>query len=122
MTIQEEYSPFVERYASLKPLDRVSFRTLHAMLGIVTEAGEFADAIKKTLAYGKPLDEVNLDEECGDLLWYVQLYLNGRGKTIDQILQQNMMKLRQRYGSSFNSDAALTRDLASERKTLEDNG
>jgi NTP pyrophosphatase (non-canonical NTP hydrolase) len=45
----------------------------HACLGIVTEVGELCDQIKRNLAYGAPLDEVNLVEECGDVTWYVAL-------------------------------------------------
>jgi len=44
---------------------------LHAAMGICTESGEFFDPIKKHLMYGKPLDEENMREELGDLLWYI---------------------------------------------------
>jgi len=44
---------------------------LHMNLGITTEVGEFLDVIKKNLAYGKPLDIVNLGEEISDMAWYI---------------------------------------------------
>jgi NTP pyrophosphatase (non-canonical NTP hydrolase) len=44
---------------------------LHMNLGITTEVGEFLDVIKKNLAYGKPLDVVNLGEELADMAWYI---------------------------------------------------
>jgi len=44
---------------------------LHMNLGITTEVGEFLDVIKKNLAYGKPLDIVNLGEELADMAWYI---------------------------------------------------
>ena len=44
---------------------------LHMNLGITTEVGEFLDVIKKNLAYGKPLDVVNLGEEIADMAWYI---------------------------------------------------
>lgn len=40
-------------------------------LGILTEIGELADIFKKNLAYGKPMDYVNLGEELADVCWYV---------------------------------------------------
>ena len=46
---------------------------LHAGIGLATEAGEFLDAIKKHIFYGKKLDTVNLAEEGGDTLWYLAL-------------------------------------------------
>jgi NTP pyrophosphatase (non-canonical NTP hydrolase) len=52
---------------------------LHAILGIASESGEIVDVYKKQFAYGKPMDLINLDEEFGDLLWYIQLYANARG-------------------------------------------
>jgi NTP pyrophosphatase (non-canonical NTP hydrolase) len=46
---------------------------LHAQLGIASEAGELADAIKKEYAYEQSLDKENVEEELGDLLWYISL-------------------------------------------------
>lgn len=43
----------------------------HMNLGVITEIGEFLDPIKKNLAYGKPLDVVNLGEELADIAWYI---------------------------------------------------
>jgi NTP pyrophosphatase (non-canonical NTP hydrolase) len=42
-------------------------RIEHAIMGLVTEAGELMDAIKKAKIYGKDLDLVNLVEELGDV-------------------------------------------------------
>jgi NTP pyrophosphatase (non-canonical NTP hydrolase) len=44
---------------------------LHMKLGVITEFGEFLDMIKKHIAYGKPLDYVNLQEEIADIIWYL---------------------------------------------------
>lgn len=45
----------------------------HASLGLISEVGEMADMLKRSLAYGKAFDPVNLVEESGDVLWYVVL-------------------------------------------------
>lgn len=92
---------------------------IHAAMGLVTEAGEFMDAFKKALFYGKNPDYVNLDEEIGDILWYVAIYLNARGITFEQIMQQNIDKLRARYPEKFTSEHAINRDLDAEREALE---
>ena len=43
----------------------------HMGLGIVGEIGEIVDQLKKAYIYGKPLDQVNIVEEVGDVAWYV---------------------------------------------------
>lgn len=91
----------------------------HAAFGLVTEAAEFADVMKKQLFYGKAPDLTNLDEEIGDILWYVAIYLNARGKTFEQIFDQNNAKLKTRFPDKFTEFNALNRDLDAERKVLE---
>ena len=40
-------------------------RLLHAGIGLATESGEFLDALKKHLFYGKELDKINLGRRLG---------------------------------------------------------
>ena len=42
---------------------------VHAAMGLVTESGEFLDAIKKHMFYNKPLDKANLKEELDKCVW-----------------------------------------------------
>ena len=74
---------------------------LHAMLGIVTEAGEFTDAIKKNLIYNKPLDRTNMVEELGDLTWYIGLAIMALGSTWGEVFEANIRKLAARYPERF---------------------
>ena len=104
--------------AVLIRLDK-SARLLHAGMGMATEAGEFVDSLKKTIFYGKPLDEVNLIEEMGDLLWYVGLACDALGVPIELVMDRVVSKLEQRYPEKFTDEAALNRDLEAERKALE---
>lgn len=99
-----------------------NYDILHAAMGLVTEAGEFMDAFKKALFYGKNPDYIDLDEEIGDILWYVAIYLNARGLTFEQVMQQNIDKLRVRYPEKFTSEQAVNRDLNAEREALEQGG
>lgn len=93
--------------------------TLHALMGICTEAGEMMDQLKKHLIYGKPLDTVNLMEEGGDLHWYEGLLYRAIDKSFGEAMAHNIAKLRARYGDKFTEEAALNRDLDAERKALE---
>jgi len=94
-------------------------RLLHAALGLTTESGEFADAIKKNIFYGEKLDSVNLQEELGDLLWYIVIGANAIGVSLEEIAAKNIAKLKVRYPDKFKESKAIDRDLDSERETLE---
>lgn len=92
---------------------------LHAVIGISTEGGELLDAFKKSIFYGKPLDVVNLDEEMGDVLWYIAIYAKARGTTFEALAERIVKKLQARYPEKFTSEHALNRNLEVERKILE---
>lgn len=96
-------------------------RLLHAAFGIVTEAGELADAFKKDLFYAgaKPIDYVNIQEELGDLFWYMALACDALGISFEDVWKQNIAKLRKRYPVKFEPEQAANRDLAGERAVLE---
>lgn len=57
----------------VEPIEGLDSRMLHGLMGMCTEAGEFIDALKRHLYYGKELDTVNLLEEVGDLCWYLAI-------------------------------------------------
>jgi NTP pyrophosphatase (non-canonical NTP hydrolase) len=96
-------------------------RELHAILGKLTEIGELADAFKKHIFYGKPLDLPNVHEEIGDGFWYDALLLDSTGGNWDRVQDRNIAKLKARYPDKFTEDNAINRDLDNERKVLEDN-
>lgn len=100
-------------------LDAVGPRLIHASMGLVTEAAEFQDALKKSLFYGKPLDTTNLKEEMGDLLWYLALAMDALETDFDAEQDRVIRKLKARYPSKFDNELAENRDLATERKILE---
>lgn len=96
-----------------------SARMLHYVLGVGTEAGELQDAVKRWVAYNKPLDVVNVKEELGDLLWYMARICDELGLTFEECMARNIEKLRTRYPNKFTEQAALNRNLEAERKVLE---
>jgi NTP pyrophosphatase (non-canonical NTP hydrolase) len=99
--------------------DEKTIRLLHATLGLSTEAGEMLDVLKKHIFYGKPIDEVNLIEEVGDVLWYLSVALDALSSSYSESMTLNIAKLRKRYGEKFSSERAITRNLEAERKILE---
>ena len=105
--------------------DDCLLRILHGAIGVVTEAGEFFDAIKKHVFYGAELDLVNLGEEMGDLMWYLAVIADALKTKTDidfpDWLQRNIEKLRVRYPEKFTEDKAAHRTLDKEREVLEGN-
>ena len=81
--------------------DRHWLRLFHAQIGMCGEVGELADAIKKSVMYGKPLDIVNVKEECGDILWYMALLLDEIGSSFGEVMAINDAKLKKRYPDGF---------------------
>lgn len=105
---------------TLRLLPPQTQRLLHGATGVVTEAGELMDALKKHIYYGAELDKTNVKEEIGDLLWYVGILCDTLGLTFEEVFETNIAKLKARYGDKFNETGALNRDLKKERGILED--
>lgn len=94
-------------------------RLLHAGIGLSTESGEFLDALKKHIFYGKELDRVNLAEEIGDLFWYLAIASDELKIDFESVMNKNIEKLKARYGEKFSEEKAESRDLETERTILE---
>lgn len=94
---------------------------LHAAIGCATEAGELLDQVKKHLFYGKPLDLVNLQEEVGDICWYLNLLCAWMGTTLEEQMANNAEKLRIRYPVKFEQQKALARNVTEELKHYDNN-
>lgn len=105
---------------TLSSLDTPLSDQIHMVLGIVTEAGELADIYKKTLAYGKPFDEVAVVEELGDLFWYILNLVSLLKLDLGKILDLNIEKLKSRYPDwQFDPERAIHRNTVYEREVLE---
>jgi NTP pyrophosphatase (non-canonical NTP hydrolase) len=113
----EEYLTKTERTRS--KLNDNLLDNIHMSLGMVTETGELSDCFKKNLAYNKPLDWIHIQEELGDLLWYISGFCNINGLNIENILDINIKKLTARYPDRFTSENAINRNLDKEREILE---
>ena len=74
-------------------------RRMLAALGLAGEAGEVADQIKKNRYHGRLPDHEHDEKmllELGDLLWYFALMCDVYGLTLEEVMQTNIEKLRQR--------------------------
>jgi NTP pyrophosphatase (non-canonical NTP hydrolase) len=115
----------IREYIKLTPNTRSNLSTIqednfHMIMGMTTEIGELVDVFKKNLAYGKEIDWINIQEELGDLCWYISEFCNINNFDLRDILANNIKKLQTRYPEKFNADKAINRDLNAERKILEE--
>lgn len=97
---------------------------MHGLIGISTEAVELVEALARYIQTdGQVLDKTNLNEELGDLFWYVALtlYCLGTLKDINPIMRLNLLKLYARFPDKFTEASANHRDLSLERSVLETN-
>jgi NTP pyrophosphatase (non-canonical NTP hydrolase) len=92
--------------AILETLTAEKVGTWHMAAGIVGEAGELSEAVKKHVAYNKPLDRENVIEELGDLEFYMEGLRQSLGITRDETLTHNIAKLSVRYAGLQYTDAA----------------
>jgi NTP pyrophosphatase (non-canonical NTP hydrolase) len=82
---------------------------MHMAVGISGEAGELLDAVKKAVIYQKDLDMVNVEEELGDIEFYLEGIRQGLGITRQQCIDANIVKLQKRYGTVYSDRAAQER-------------
>ena len=78
-------------------------------LGLAGESGEVADAVKKYLHQGHPLDREAVLQELGDVAWYVALGATTMGVDLESILQANVDKLLNRYPDGFDPERSMHR-------------
>ena len=97
----------------------LSPRIEHAVMGIVTEAGELMDTVKKVKIYQAKLDKTNLKEEIGDVMWYLAILCDELKISFEKIWDQNIRKLKIRFPEKYTNKKALKRNLKKERKELD---
>lgn len=107
----QHYRTFVE--SRMKKMPSSLHDMLHMTLGISGEAGELTDAVKKHFAYNKELDTANIIEELGDIVFYIQGFLNVIAnpavQDLDDLIRTNTFKLRQRYPTGYSDADAIAR-------------
>jgi NTP pyrophosphatase (non-canonical NTP hydrolase) len=114
----QEYVNLTER--TCVKLDTPLLDNLHMCLGMTTEIGELLDVFKKHMAYGKPIDWINVKEEIGDQMFYIACFCRINGFDLEAIMENNIKKLMTRYPNKFTQEDAINRNLSAERKVLEE--
>ncbi|MFA4960523.1 MAG: nucleoside triphosphate pyrophosphohydrolase family protein [Candidatus Pacearchaeota archaeon] len=74
-------------------------------LGITGEAGDVASCIKKTFMHDNDKRE-GIRENIGDTLWYAAMICNFFEWNLQDILNENVKKLKERYSKGFTIENA----------------
>ena len=82
----------------------------NAIYGIIGEAGEIVDLVKKHKWQGHTLNAEDVALELGDLLWYGSLLASAINYDLGTVMQMNEKKLEQRYPEGFSKDRSVNRD------------
>jgi NTP pyrophosphatase (non-canonical NTP hydrolase) len=72
--------------------------------GVTGEAGDIASCIKKTFAHNKDV-KLGIRENLGDMLWYAAMICNFFKWDFNEILHENVGKLKARFPEGFNYGA-----------------
>lgn len=88
--------------------------------GMVKSIGRLVDLLKKSVMYGKALNENGILVEMQATDYHINRALRLFGQTSEGARERNIEKLRARYGDKFTEAAALDRDLVKERQVLEE--
>jgi NTP pyrophosphatase (non-canonical NTP hydrolase) len=99
----------IEAMRTLRDHSSLHFQLNHALQGLISETGEIADTIKKHVIYDQTLDVGNIEEEIGDLMWYIALLCYVNGISLEVAMTRNIDKLRKRYPEKFTPEAAAAR-------------
>ncbi len=86
--------------APIKPLDRkgVDEGIIHGVLGIAGESGEVVELLLKAIESGEVPE--TMEEELGDVLWYVTVAARASGSSLESVGRANNKKLKDRWGDN----------------------
>lgn len=80
----------------------------HALHGMVSEIGELHGLYQK-IHQGHGFDVTHAMKELGDLLWFVAEYCTAFGWELEEVMQLNIDKLKERYPDGFDPERSLHR-------------
>ena len=80
----------------------------HALHGIASESGEI-HALHQKKYQGHNFNFAQEKSEVGDLLWFIAELCTARGWKLEDVMQENIDKLRARYPDGFDPEKSLHR-------------
>lgn len=115
----KSYQEFVKNTSgAFSSLNEEQGRIAAAALGLVGEAGETSEVIKKYLFHGHDLPKEKIEKELGDVLWYVTELCNALDITLESVMEKNIEKLSKRYGGEWSAQKSIDRVDVLEGQTI----
>lgn len=103
-----DYYKMVEEFRS-KDFNSVDTAGLHGLAGLTSEVGEIADLYKKAMfKFNIGVNRDDIIDECGDVLYYLQMELAAYGSNLQECMDRNSTKLKFRMANG--------KDKVTERK------
>jgi len=99
----KEYQELCKRTA--KKFETQEKEILTWGLGIAGEAGDVASCIKKTFAHDND-QRAGIRENIGDTLWYAAMICNFFNWDMQEVLNENISKLKDRFPAGFTIENA----------------
>lgn len=81
----------------------------HSLHGMVGEMGEIHSLYQKKYQ-GHTIEDVELQLELGDLLWFIAEFCTIHGWNLEDIMDLNIKKLKKRYPNGFEKERSLHRE------------
>jgi len=82
---------------------------INGVMGLCGESGEVIDIVKKHLAQNHPLDKEKIIEELGDVCWYIAELATVLDVNMEDIMINNIEKLKKRYPEGFDTERSVKR-------------
>lgn len=82
---------------------------INGVMGLCGESGEVIDIVKKHLAQGHELDKEKIIKELGDVAWYMAEIATVLDVELEDVLVQNIEKLKKRYPEGFSKEKSVNR-------------
>ena len=102
----------VHSFAVMEEQGAIPSRVLTTALGLNGEASEFYELIKKCVFQGKEYNEDTknkLKSELSDIMWYIAQGCIALDTTIDDLIEINTSKLKERYPDGFDKNKSNAR-------------
>ena len=82
---------------------------INGVMGLCGESGEAIDIVKKHISQGHELDKEKLVKELGDIAWYLAETAYALGVDLEEVLELNIQRLKNRYPDGFTTENSVNR-------------
>lgn len=104
-----EYQKLAMRTCSIECMTNWRAKLEHAVFGLNSEAGEVAGILQKEFQ-GHVMSSEHMKKELGDCLWMIAEACDALGFHLEDVMTENIEKLRKRYPEGFDADRSIHRE------------